>query len=177
MMVSVSQGQLEKLSELTATPTSQLKFVLDAWAQVRHSGCGLLHSCQHKPCPVISRGLQSAACPSNLCFLMGCISGSPPCAAACSMKAVCISLSSSSAALASNSARTMQLDVLTDCRPPPAATETFRSERSSSLCVQVMDCRRILKWTYAYGYYSFENENNKARQDFFEYTQVRDQPS
>ena len=47
-MVAVSQGQLEKLSELTATPTSQLKFVLDAWAQVRHSGCGLLHPCQLK---------------------------------------------------------------------------------------------------------------------------------
>ena len=45
-------------------------------------------------------------------------------------------------------------------------------EHSSSLCVQVMDCRRILKWTYAYGYYSFENEKNKARQDFFEYNQV-----
>ena len=47
MMVSVSQGQLEKLSELTATPTSQLKFVLDAWAQVSHAGYGLVHSCQY----------------------------------------------------------------------------------------------------------------------------------
>ena len=47
-MVSVSQGQLEKLSELTATPTSQLKFVLDAWAQVTPAFCGLLHSCRPK---------------------------------------------------------------------------------------------------------------------------------
>ena len=45
-MVSVSQGQLEKLSELTATPTSQLKFVLDAWAQVGHAAGSLPHSCQ-----------------------------------------------------------------------------------------------------------------------------------
>ena len=69
----------------------------------------------------------------------------------------------------------MQLDLLTALRPHPAKAETSGLEHSSSLCVQVMDCRRILKWTYAYGYYSFENENNKARQDFFEYNQVRDQ--
>jgi hypothetical protein len=25
---------------------------------------------------------------------------------------------------------------------------------------QVIECRRILKWTYAYGYYSFEDEDN-----------------
>ena len=71
----------------------------------------------------------------------------------------------------------MQLDLMIAFRPPPAAAEVFMFQHSSSLCVQVMDCRRILKWTYAYGYYSFEHEHNKARQDFFEYNQVRDQPS
>lgn len=25
---------------------------------------------------------------------------------------------------------------------------------------QVIECRRILKWTYAYGYYNFEDEDN-----------------
>ena len=29
------ERKLEELSELTATPTSQLKFLPDAWAQVR----------------------------------------------------------------------------------------------------------------------------------------------
>ena len=35
-----AEGQLHRLSELTATPTSQLKFISDAWDQVRHPGNG-----------------------------------------------------------------------------------------------------------------------------------------
>ena len=66
-MVSVSQGQLEKLSELTATPTSQLRFVLDAWAQVSHAGCALLHSRQPKQRVLsFAEGLQFAARKSSL---------------------------------------------------------------------------------------------------------------
>jgi hypothetical protein len=50
--------------------------------------------------------------------------------------------------------------------------------------VKVVDCRRILKWTYAYGYYRFsENATSasgaaipaealKQQQDFFEFNQV-----
>ena len=34
-MANVIEQKLEGLSELTATPTSQLKFLPDAWAQVR----------------------------------------------------------------------------------------------------------------------------------------------
>ena len=33
-MQEFAESKIEKLSELTATPTSQLKLVLDAWAQV-----------------------------------------------------------------------------------------------------------------------------------------------
>ena len=33
-MKDFADVKIEKLSELTATPTSQLKMVLDAWAQV-----------------------------------------------------------------------------------------------------------------------------------------------
>lgn len=33
-MQNVIEQKLEELSELIATPTSQLKFLLDAWAQV-----------------------------------------------------------------------------------------------------------------------------------------------
>eukprot|EP00878_Enallax_costatus_P014217 GHUV01014871.1.p2 GENE.GHUV01014871.1~~GHUV01014871.1.p2 ORF type:complete len:161 (+),score=54.01 GHUV01014871.1:445-927(+) len=39
---------------------------------------------------------------------------------------------------------------------------------------QVIECRRILKWTYAYGYYSFEDEGEKEveqRRQFFEFLQ------
>lgn len=50
--------------------------------------------------------------------------------------------------------------------------------------MQVVDCRRILKWTYAYGYYRFGEqavsrngaavpaENLKQQQEFFEFNQV-----
>lgn len=34
---------------------------------------------------------------------------------------------------------------------------------------QIIECRRILKWTYAYGYYLAESEHEKRR--FFEYMQ------
>ncbi len=33
-MQDFGESRIERLSELTATPTSQLKMVLDAWAQV-----------------------------------------------------------------------------------------------------------------------------------------------
>lgn len=38
---------------------------------------------------------------------------------------------------------------------------------------QVVDCRRILKWTYAYGYYRFGEQasSTKAQQEFFEFNQ------
>lgn len=51
--------------------------------------------------------------------------------------------------------------------------------------VQVVDCRRILKWTYAYGYYHFGDQANAGKlnreaqealsrqQEFFEFNQVR----
>jgi hypothetical protein len=48
---------------------------------------------------------------------------------------------------------------------------------------QVIDCRRILKWTYAYGFYSFGNESSstaiplsKEQQGFFEFSQVCSPP-
>ena len=51
---------------------------------------------------------------------------------------------------------------------------------------QVVDCRRVLKWTYAYGYYRFAEsaqaqtsaqastsaEALKQQQEFFEFNQV-----
>lgn len=35
--------------------------------------------------------------------------------------------------------------------------------------MQIVECRRVLKWTYAYGYYLPEHEQAKKR--FFEYLQ------
>ncbi|KAL3526483.1 hypothetical protein ACH5RR_011139 [Cinchona calisaya] len=39
----------------------------------------------------------------------------------------------------------------------------------SDAWLQIVECRRVLKWTYAYGYYLPENEDTKRR--FFEYLQ------
>ena len=36
-------------------------------------------------------------------------------------------------------------------------------------CLQIVECRRVLKWTYAYGYYLPEPEH--AKKQFFEYLQ------
>ena len=36
-MAELQGNKLENLSEITATPTSQLKFITDAWCQVRAS--------------------------------------------------------------------------------------------------------------------------------------------
>jgi len=35
--------------------------------------------------------------------------------------------------------------------------------------MQIIECRRVLKWTYAYGYYLPEHEH--AKRQFFEYLQ------
>ncbi len=39
---------------------------------------------------------------------------------------------------------------------------------------QVVDCRRMLKWTYAFGYYRFADQTaaSKPQQEFFEFNQV-----
>jgi len=41
----------------------------------------------------------------------------------------------------------------------------------STFCftLQIVECRRVLKWTYAYGYYLAEHEH--AKKQFFEYLQ------
>ena len=39
------------------------------------------------------------------------------------------------------------------------------------VCPQIVECRRVLKWTYAYGYYLPEHEH--AKRQFFEYVQGR----
>ena len=58
----------------------------------------------------------------------------------------------------------------------------MKSCKSGRYCLQVVECRRILKWTYAYGYYSFQPAEErrkgappvatKEQQGFFEFNQV-----
>lgn len=54
---------------------------------------------------------------------------------------------------------------LGDLQNTPASQLKFVSEAMS----QISECRRILKWTYAFGFYSMVDEDAKKR--FFEYTQ------
>lgn len=37
--------------------------------------------------------------------------------------------------------------------------------------LQIIECRRILKWTYAYGYFHFMDSTNSTHQDFLEFLQ------
>ena len=58
----------------------------------------------------------------------------------------------------------------------------LRGEAScdSEATTQVVDCRRILKWTYAFGFYNFDESIKsdfskavlKQQQEFFEFNQV-----
>jgi ariadne-1 len=57
---------------------------------------------------------------------------------------------------------------------PPSLTSTLFSypdisHREYHLILQIVECRRVLKWTYAYGYYLPDNEH--AKRQFFEYLQ------
>ena len=51
--------------------------------------------------------------------------------------------------------------------------QSFASHKASLLllfiCMKIVECRRVLKWTYAYGYYLPEEDIAKKR--FFEYLQ------
>lgn len=58
-----------------------------------------------------------------------------------------------------------RLHKLGDLQNTPASQLKFVSEAMS----QISECRRILKWTYAFGFYSMTEEDAKKR--FFEYTQ------
>lgn len=54
------------------------------------------------------------------------------------------------------------------------ATPTSQLKFVTDAWYQVVDCRRMLKWTYAFGYYRFAEDSatNKSQQEFFEFNQV-----
>ncbi len=51
--------------------------------------------------------------------------------------------------------RSSGLDTLVDMLRKPVSQLTFIADAWD----QVVDCRRMLKWTYVYGYYSFEDDS------------------
>jgi ariadne-1 len=58
-----------------------------------------------------------------------------------------------------------QLEKLSDKQCTPESQLKFILEA----WLQIIECRRVLKWTYAYGYYLPEHEH--AKRQFFEYLQ------
>uniref|UniRef100_A0A7N0VJP8 RanBP2-type domain-containing protein n=1 Tax=Kalanchoe fedtschenkoi TaxID=63787 RepID=A0A7N0VJP8_KALFE len=61
--------------------------------------------------------------------------------------------------------QTVQLEKLSDIQCQPESQLKFVIEAWQ----QIVECRRVLKWTYAYGYYLPEHE--QAKRQFFEYLQ------
>ncbi|XP_022761750.1 probable E3 ubiquitin-protein ligase ARI7 isoform X2 [Durio zibethinus] len=64
-----------------------------------------------------------------------------------------------------NQMQTVQLEKLSDLQCTPESQLKFITEA----WLQIVECRRVLKWTYAYGYYLPEDEH--AKRQFFEYLQ------
>ncbi|KAF1883075.1 hypothetical protein Lal_00003257 [Lupinus albus] len=61
--------------------------------------------------------------------------------------------------------QTVHIEKLSDTQCQPESQLKFITEA----WLQIVECRRVLKWTYAYGYYLPEHE--RARKQFFEYLQ------
>ncbi|KAK6266162.1 hypothetical protein QUC31_016999 [Theobroma cacao] len=64
-----------------------------------------------------------------------------------------------------NQMQTVHLEKLSDLQCTPESQLKFITEA----WLQIVECRRVLKWTYAYGYYLPEHEH--AKRQFFEYLQ------
>ncbi|KAL6132396.1 hypothetical protein ACLB2K_064639 [Fragaria x ananassa] len=61
--------------------------------------------------------------------------------------------------------QTVHLEKLSDIQCQPESQLKFITEA----WLQIVECRRVLKWTYAYGYYLPDHEH--AKRQFFEYLQ------
>ncbi|XP_011026388.1 PREDICTED: probable E3 ubiquitin-protein ligase ARI7 [Populus euphratica] len=61
--------------------------------------------------------------------------------------------------------QTVHLEKLSDIHCTPESQLKFITEA----WLQIVECRRVLKWTYAYGFYLHEHEH--AKRQFFEYLQ------
>ncbi|KAG4988502.1 hypothetical protein JHK85_031485 [Glycine max] len=75
--------------------------------------------------------------------------------------------------------QTVHIEKLSDIQCQPESQLKFITEAwlqgeidgflTSLSCFQIIECRRVLKWTYAYGFYLPEHEH--AKKQFFEYLQ------
>ncbi|QCD87292.1 ariadne-1 [Vigna unguiculata] len=61
--------------------------------------------------------------------------------------------------------QTVHIEKLSDIQCQPESQLKFITEA----WLQIIECRRVLKWTYAYGFYLPEHEH--AKKQFFEYLQ------
>ncbi|KAM0986225.1 hypothetical protein ACFX13_013678 [Malus domestica] len=61
--------------------------------------------------------------------------------------------------------RTVHMEKLSDIQREPESQLKFLTDA----WLQIVECRRVLKWTYAYGYYLPDHE--QAKRQFFEYLQ------
>lgn len=61
--------------------------------------------------------------------------------------------------------QSVHLEKLSEIQSQPESQMKFITEA----WLQIVECRRVLKWTYAYGYYLAEHEH--AKRQFFEYLQ------
>ena len=63
--------------------------------------------------------------------------------------------------------QTVHMEKLSDTQCQPESQLKFITEA----WLQIVECRRVLKWTYAYGYYLDEHEHEHAKKQLFEYLQ------
>lgn len=211
-MRDFQEKMLEKLSEMTMTPTSQLRFLLDAWLQAR--------SPRRTP-RLGAQTLMLEPHPDTLNPLNPLECQCPRSSTRCSLPAALIGLlwalvysETLSVWQSGDQAPEFRIKVLQrssvtlwklpevgraccnigsrlfgrlrgaelQAQPEPGACIQAQSHVGVRAC-QVVDCRRILKWTYAYGYYRFGEQAAsgtavprdvlRQRQEFFEFNQAR----
>jgi hypothetical protein len=164
------EEQQEQLSENTATPTSQLKFVVDAWMQVGAGGGAvekLVERCKHRGCgAALWRSLYQGT------FLGVCFG---------SQRGVDIAWGPAVPS-ASNGLPLSTYNPASASPRIPNLHFDLHPTFPVLLHFQVVQCRRVLKWTYATAYYAFadsldasteDKERLGQQQEFFEFNQVR----
>jgi ariadne-1 len=61
-----------------------------------------------------------------------------------------------------------KLNLLSNCQSTPLSQLKFVTDALA----QIVECRRILKWTYGYGYCFFDSYATPEGRNFFEFMQV-----
>lgn len=111
----MSSEWLERLSESTKTPTSQLRFIMDAWAQVGSSPSAEVEELNRPPSRVLYTVVGS--------YLNGSF-----------LAPLCVHVS---------------FNLLPQCT-------SLHAPLVKTMITQIIECRRVLSWTYTYGYYAYD---------------------